>query len=92
MQKGGAEAPPFVNQLTTYLVALVLAEVIRTSEAWGIQLNGQVTLSQFLRTDIADEGEAVAVLEVGLSDNVAFESRSSRYTEVAAITQSKDQL
>jgi hypothetical protein len=92
-EKGEAEASPFsVNQLTTGLVTLILASVIGSSKARGIQLDSQIAFSQFLRTDVADEGEAVAVLEVSLSDNVALESRGSRNTVVTAIAQSKDQL
>ena len=65
------------------LVAFVLATVAGAIETSGqtavhshhryVEADGQITFRQFLRTDIADEGEAVAVLEVGLSDDVAFE-------------------
>ena len=69
------------------LVALALAAVAGPIEAnWGgryryqrnIQADRQVTFRQFLRTDIADESEAVAVLEVGLSDDVALEASGGR--------------
>ena len=92
MKKGKPKLPLFPNQLTMGLVALILANVIGSSKARSVELDSQIAFGQFLRTDVADEGEAVTVLEVSLSDDVAFESRGSRNTEVAAIAQSKDQL
>src|ERR1700684_3496407 len=92
MKKGEAEASPFLESANEALVALVLAVVMRTSKGWGIQLDGQVTLRQFLRTNVADEGEAVAVLEVGLSDDITLEPGSRRDTEVATIAQSEYHL
>ncbi len=59
---------------------------------WVIQADSQITFREFLRSDIADEGEAMAELEVRLSDDVAFEAGGSRDTEVSAIAQSEDQL
>ena len=74
------------------LVALVLADITGSSKAGRIQLDGQVALSQFLGPDIADEGEAVAVLEVGLGNDVAFKSRSRPDAVVAAAAESEDEL
>src|SRR3984885_4785891 len=89
-EKGEAEASPLFNQLTMGLVAFVLAHVVGSIQARNVKLDGQIAFRQFLRADIADESEAVTELEVGLSDDVAFEARCSRNTEVAAIAQSED--
>ncbi len=61
-------------------------------QAWDVKLDSQVAFRSFCVLTVADECEAVTELEVGLSDDVAFESRSGRNTEVTATAQSEDQL
>ena len=70
----------------------VFADIERAVEAWNIQLDSQVTFGQLLRTNVADESEAVAELEVGLSDDVAFEARGCRDSEIATIADGEDQF
>jgi hypothetical protein len=73
-------------------VGLDLTNVVGTIETRHIEVDGQIAFRQFLGTDIADEGEAVAELEVGLSDDVTLEARCCRNSEVATITERKYQL
>src|SRR5271163_3115933 len=45
-----------------------------------------------LRTEVADEGVPVTVLEVGHRDDVTLEARHRRYSKVATTRQVEDQL
>src|SRR5215472_15999523 len=83
---GKAEASPIVLVERTGLVALALVNDTCACDARSgnrgcpvrsIDLNSQVTFGQFLRTEIADEGESVAELELSDGDNVALESNLS---------------
>src|ERR1700733_4913977 len=57
-----------------------------------VKLQSQVARAEPLSTLVGDQGEAVAVLEVGLSDDVAFESRRSRDAVVTTAAQGEDQF
>jgi hypothetical protein len=58
------------------LVALVLAELTCPVETWSVKAKRQITFAKPYRVLVGDGGEAVTVLEVGLSDDVALEARS----------------
>ena len=72
------------------LMAFVLSNVKGPVKTWYVEDDGQIAFRQFLRTDIADEGEAVAVLEVGLGDDITLKSWRSWSAVVASITQGED--
>src|SRR5215472_3557596 len=82
------------------LVTFVLAVDTRSAEAewsslqveWEVKLDSEVTFRQFLRTDVADEGERMAVLEVGYCDDIALEARCCRHSKVTTARQVKDEL
>ena len=57
-----------------------------------VETQSQVAFRQLLRADIADEGEAVTVLEVGSRNDVPFESRCRQNSVVTTIAQRKDKL
>ena len=72
-------------------MAVVLAELPSSrdsSKPGGLQgervveLDCKVSFGQSLRTDVADESESVTVLELRHRDDVAFEARRSRDSEV----------
>src|SRR5689334_18060118 len=78
IKKGGAEAPPFRLWLDAGLVRLDLTLDTRPVQTGQVKDDSEVTLGQFLRTQIADEGECVTELELRLSDDIPLESRRCR--------------
>src|SRR5579871_3932021 len=82
------------------LVTFVLAVDTRSAEAkwsslqveWEVKLDSEVTFRQFLRTHVADEGERMAVLEVGHCDDITRESRRGRNSKVTTARQVKYEL
>ena len=73
-------------------MTFVFAKLTGPVQSRNVKLDGDITLGQPLRTNVADEGERVAELELGDGDDVALEARSSRNPKVTAVGQCKYQL